>query len=92
MTYNPKPIDTSMIDLPKEILELREILAKNVHEVWAAQRIQQGWTHGEYRDDQKKTHPNLVPYEELTEEDKDYDRNTMMETLKAILSLGYTIK
>ncbi|WP_121663758.1 RyR domain-containing protein [Metabacillus litoralis] len=92
MTYNPKPIETSHIQLPKEMEELREKLAENIHEVWASQRIQEGWTYGEYRDDQKKTHPNLVPYENLSEEDKDYDRNTMMETLKVIMSLGYTIK
>ncbi|WP_257391368.1 RyR domain-containing protein [Cytobacillus gottheilii] len=92
MTYKPKYIDTSAVEVPKEILDLKEVLAKNVHEVWATQRIQQGWKYGEHMDHQNKTHPNLVPYEELSEEDKDYDRNTMLETLKVILSMGFTIK
>ncbi|MEH7274244.1 RyR domain-containing protein [Neobacillus vireti] len=92
MTYKPEPIVTSGIGLPVEVLELKEELAKNIHEVWASQRIEQGWTYGPERNDRKKMHPNLVPYEELTEEDKDYDRNTAMETLKMILSLGFKIE
>lgn len=87
--YKPTPIDTSNIQLPNEILELKEELAENIHHVWASQRIEQGWTYGKYRDDFKKTHPNLVSYDQLSEEDKDYDRKTALETLKTIISLGY---
>lgn len=92
MTYKPEPIVTTEIELPVEILGLKEELARNIHEVWASQRIEQGWIYGPERNDRKKTHPNLVPYEKLTEEDKDYDRNTAMETLKMILSLGFKIE
>jgi hypothetical protein len=92
MTYKPEPSVTTGIELPEEILGLKEDLARNIHEVWAFQRIEQGWTYGPERNDRYKRHPNLVPYEELTEEDKDYDRNTAMETLKMILSLGYKIE
>lgn len=91
MTYIPKPLDTSRIELSPAILELREALAKNTHEVWAQERIAQGWAWGEKRDDEKKLHPCLIPYEDLADSEKTYDRNTAMETLKAICALGYQI-
>ena len=90
--YKPQPIDTSAVKLDDGIYELCELIAKNTHEVWAAGRIKDGWTYGPTRDDEKRTHPCLVPYEELSEEEKEYDRSTSMETLKLIISLGYTIK
>lgn len=90
--YNPNPIDTSDIKLNDNILELSEILAKNVHEVWAKNRINNGWKYGEKRDDNLKTHPCLIPYEELTEEEKAYDRATLQESLKVLMKLGYKIE
>jgi hypothetical protein len=91
MTYKPKPIDTSNIQLQKDILDLREKLAENIHEIWAQQRIIEGWTYGKERNDKRKEHPGLVPYSQLSESEKEYDRNTAIETLKTITSLGYTI-
>ena len=90
--YNPKPIDTKNVALPEELLELTEKIAENVHEIWALGRVSEGWTYGEKRDDAKKTTPCLVPYSELPEGEKDYDRNTALETLKVIISLGYKIE
>ena len=90
--YKPNPADTTDIVLPAEINELCELLAKNTHEVWAAERINQGWKYGEKRDDEKKHHPCLIEYEKLTESEKEYDRNTAMETLKLITKLGYKIE
>ena len=89
--YIPQPIDTNDIKLPIELEELVEEMSKNVHEVWAETRISQGWIYGEQRDDEKNTHPCLVPYEELSEEEKEYDRNTAISTLKFIMKLGYKI-
>ena len=90
--YVPKPIDTSDVKLPEDLLLLTEKIAENVHEVWAAGRIREGWTYGEKKDAEKKKTPLLVPYGELPESEKDYDRNTATETLKLIVKLGYTIK
>lgn len=90
-TYTPNPIDTSNIEVPDELKTLSEKLAKNTHEVWSKSRISQGWTWGETRDDAGRKHPDLKPYDELSEQEKDYDRNTSMETIKVILSLGYQI-
>ena len=89
--YTPKPIDTADVRLDEEILKLSEELAKNTHEVWSAGRIRDGWVWGEKRDDAQKHHPCLIPYEELSEEEKEYDRNTAIETLKLIVKLGYQI-
>ena len=89
--YKPQPIDTSDVILPGNLMALAEELAKNVHEVWAKNRLEQGWTFGEERNDENKKHPCLVPYEELSEEEKDYDRNTSQETIKLIVKLGYSI-
>lgn len=90
--YIPKPIKTEDVQLSDELQSLSEVLAKHVHEVWAQGRIEQGWKFGTKRDDKLKQTPCLVPYEELTEEEKDYDRNTSQETLRLILKLGYRIE
>lgn len=92
MTYKPQPIDTSGVTLPEELLKLTERLAENAHDNWARQRIAEGWTYGPRRDDNAKEHPDLVPYRELPESEKEYDRRAAMETLKAILALGYRIE
>ena len=84
--YTPHPIDTKYVALPKELKVLAENIAKNVHEVWSAGRMKDGWTYGEERNDAEKKHPCLVPYEELSEEEKEYDRNTSVETIKLILN------
>lgn len=91
MTYIPKPIDTSKISLAPELQELTEEMARNVHEVWSQTRINDGWTYGPERNDAQKKHPCLVPYDELPESEKEYDRNTSQETLKLILKLGFEI-
>lgn len=89
--YEPKPIDTSDVVLSEEILSLTEKIAENVHDVWAVGRISEGWAYGTEKDTEKKITPALVPYSELPESEKDYDRNTALETLKLIIKLGYDI-
>lgn len=89
--YVPQPIDTSEVQLPAELDELVEKIAENVHEVWAQNRLDEGWVYGNERNDMLKTHPCLVPYEELSELEKAYDRNTAMETLRLICKLGFKI-
>jgi ryanodine receptor 2 len=91
MAYTPKPEDIHNVTLPEELDVLLEALAENVHEVWAHSRMEQGWTYGEERDDVLKKHPCLIPYAELPEIEKDYDRNTAMNTLKLIDKLGFKI-
>lgn len=89
--YIPKPMDIENVQLPEELNELIELIAKNVHEVWAKGRIEQGWKYGSRRDDVLRQHPCLVPYSELPEVEKEYDRNTAIGTLKLIMKLGFKI-
>lgn len=89
--YQPKPEDVSEIALSEELVRLQEEIAKNVHEVWAKGRLEEGWVYGEHVDSVKKTTPCLVPYEELPESEKEYDRNTANNTLKLIMKLGFQI-
>lgn len=92
MEYKPEPIDTSDIELPEELLALTEKIAENVHDVWAVGRMAEGWTYGPVKNIDKKVTNQLVAYDELPEEERDYDRNTALETLKLIVKLGYTIQ
>ena len=71
---------------------ITEKLAENVHENWAKARMEQGWTYGPVRDEASRTTPCLVPYGDLTEEEKEYDRRTALETVRQIVKLGYNIQ
>ena len=90
--YSPDPKDLETIQLSDSLMNLSEFLAKNTHEVWAANRIADGWTFGDHRDDLHKKHPCLIPYDDLPDEEKKYDRLTAINTLKLIVSLGYKIE
>ena len=90
--YQPKPIDTSQVKLTDDILDLTELLARNAHDIWARQRLADGWRYGPRRDDARKEHPSLAPYEELSESEKEYDRSTALETLKAMIAMGYRVE
>lgn len=92
LDYIPEPMELSLVDLPESLIQLSERIAENVHEVWAKARIDEGWTYGEKRDDIHKKHPCLVPYDELPEEEKEYDRNTAMNTIKMVKKLGFRIE
>jgi hypothetical protein len=90
--YIPTPVDLSDVKLSPELLELTECIAENVHDVWAASRIADGWIYGDTRNDALKQHPCLVPYAQLPESEKEYDRKTAVETLKLIVKLGFEIE
>jgi hypothetical protein len=92
MSYDPKTIDTSDVTLSPDLEELIERLAQNNHDHWARRRIDEGWRYGRQRDDDRKEHPDLVPYERLSESEKEYDRKTVIEAVKAIIALGYEVK
>ena len=92
MNYDPQPLEFKDVKLPESLNALVEALAENVHDMWARGRMDQGWTYGPARDDAAKKHPCLVPYEDLPESEKAYDRNTAMSTIRFILSKGFEIK
>jgi hypothetical protein len=90
--YTPQPIDTAAVSLPKSLDPLVERLAEHIHDIWAKERIAEGWTWGPERDDRRKYHPDLVPYADLPDGEKRFDRNSVLETLKAIVALGYRVE
>lgn len=89
--YIPHPIDLSDIELEDKLTELREAIAENAHEVWAANRQAQGWSYGPKRDDDKKETPDMIPYSDLPESEKLYDREMAINTLKLVQKLGYEV-
>jgi hypothetical protein len=89
--YKPQPVDISDVELDKSLMELVEVMAKNVHDVWAETRIRDGWSYGPTRNDERKELPCLVAYEELPESEREYDRNTAIGTLKLIHKLGFKV-
>ena len=89
--YIPKPENLDGVQLSDELNSLVEAMAKNVHDVWAQSRMEQGWTYGLERNDQLKHHPCLVAYEDLPDVEKAYDRDTAVGTLKLIQKLGFKI-
>ena len=90
-TYTPKPIDLSDVELTEDLNELREAIAENAHEIWAQNRQAEGWTYGPKRDDKLKQTPDMVPYSQLPEGEKEYDREMAMKTIKLLKKLGYDL-
>lgn len=90
--YTPAPLNTENIILPSDLSVLMEAMARNVHEVWALGRVKEGWKYGKTRNDELKIHPGLVPYEELPDSEREYDRQTAIQTLKLIMKLGFDIQ
>lgn len=89
--YDPRPIDVSNIDLDADLEDLTEAVAENAHDIWARARMDEGWTYGPVRDDARKLHPDLVPYAQLPESEKEYDRLMAMNTLRLVRRLGFDI-
>ena len=91
-TYHPKLIDLKHVELPGGFEELREAIAENAHDTWALERQSEGWTWGPKRDDSKLETPDMVPYAQLPESEKQYDRIMAEDTLKLLIALGYKIE
>ena len=69
-----------------------ERIAENVHDAWAQERLRQGWRYGSVYSRKDKTHPSLIPYGELTEQEKQVDRETALQVIRSLLRLGYRIE
>ena len=90
--YDPHPLNLDDVPIEPELLELREAIAENAHEVWAKTRKDQGWSYGPERDDTKKLHPDMLPYNLLPESEKEYDRLMAINTIKLVKKLGWDLK
>lgn len=89
--YEPSPIGLDDVELSEDLSELQEAIAENAHEIWAKNRRDQGWSYGPERNDQKKETPDMIPYCNLPESEKLYDREMAMQTLKLVKKLGFEI-
>ena len=89
--YEPQPINLDDVTLTDDLLELREAIAENAHDVWATARKKEGWTFGPERDDVRKKHPDLIPYSSLPDSEKEYDRLMALDTIKLVKKLGFEI-
>lgn len=89
--YEPSPIELDEVELSDDLIELQEAIAENAHEIWAKNRSDQGWSFGPERNDQKKETPDMIPYCNLPESEKLYDREMAMQTLKLVKKLGFEI-
>lgn len=89
--YEPSPIGLDDVELSDDLTELQEAIAENAHEIWAKNRRDQGWSYGPERNDQKKETPDMIPYCNLPESEKLYDREMAMQTLKLVRKLGFEI-
>lgn len=89
--YLPRPLQTDHVALDDELLALVELLAENAHDTWAHQRIREGWVFGSERCDASRSHPCLVPYAQLPESEKAYDRNVVLGTIRAVLVMGFVV-
>jgi RyR domain len=92
MTHDPKDACHANVQIPSDLLGLVEQLAEACHDIWSRQRLEDGWRYGPHRDDQKKEHPGLVPYQDLSETEKEYDRKVSLGIIKTILAWGYRIE
>ena len=90
--YIANPIDLESVNLPENIIVLREYIAENVHEDWSLQRFKEGWVYGDKTDEDKKVNKDLVPYCELLESEKQYDRDMAYDTLRLLYKMGYVIE
>ena len=92
MTYEPQPLDLTRVQIPEDLIKLVEQLAEITHDNWVRQRLADGWRHGQQRNDLEKEHPCIVPYEDLPESEKEYDRKISLGVVQAMLALGYRIE
>jgi len=90
--WQPEPTDTHDVVIPPQVADVMEILSQHAHDTWGRKRIEDRWRYGPTRDDEEKLHPNLVPYDQLTDGEKSYDRELIAETIRLLLKLGFTIE
>ena len=90
--YDPHPFESDTIYLSSELTVLTEDISESIHDLWGRKRLDEGWVWGSERSDLHHTNPRLVPYSELSEMEKDDDRNLVLQTIRLILSKGYKIE
>ncbi|XP_068576132.1 ryanodine receptor 2 isoform X5 [Cebidichthys violaceus] len=91
LTFTPTPVDIGRAVLPPQLEDIREKMAENIHELWAMDKIDLGWTHGPVRDEVKKHDPSLVEFSKLSEQEKNQNLQMSQDTLRTLLAFGFHI-
>jgi hypothetical protein len=68
-----------------------ELLAQLEHERWTAERIRSGWTYGSQRDDAAKRHPCVAPWDALTDQYREKDRQAVLAIPVMLADVGLVI-
>uniref|UniRef100_A0A665TV22 Ryanodine receptor 3 n=1 Tax=Echeneis naucrates TaxID=173247 RepID=A0A665TV22_ECHNA len=89
--YKPAPLELSDVKLNSGQEVLVDKLAENAHNVWAKDRIKQGWTYGIQQDIKSRRNPRLVPYALLDERTKKSNRDSLREAIRTMVGYGYDI-
>ncbi|KAK6101668.1 RIH domain family protein [Brugia pahangi] len=87
--FVPKLVDISAVVLPHFAMEIHEKMAENLHELWAMRKIELGWSYGEVRDEKTRRHPCLTSFQQLPPNEKAYNINLAIDTMKTIEALRY---
>ncbi|KAI2654040.1 Ryanodine receptor 2 [Labeo rohita] len=90
--YKPSPLDLSEVKLSAGQELLVDKLSENAHNVWAKDRIKQGWTYGIQQDVKSKRNPRLVPYALLDERTKKSNRDSLREAIRTLIGYGYNVE
>uniref|UniRef100_A0A8B9LR02 Ryanodine receptor 2b (cardiac) n=1 Tax=Astyanax mexicanus TaxID=7994 RepID=A0A8B9LR02_ASTMX len=90
--YRPTPVDQSGISLSAGQEALVEALTENEHNLWARERIRQGWSYATQLDVKGKRSPQLVPFSLLEERIKCCSREAARDALGTLLGLGYAVE
>jgi len=92
MAYEPKSLDLTNVQISADLVNLVEQLAEITHDNWVRQRLADGWRQGQRRNDLQKEHPGIVPYDDLPESEKEYDRKISLGVVQAMIALGYRVE
>jgi hypothetical protein len=69
-----------------------EMLARMEHDRWAADLVRDGWRPGDVKDPESKTHPMLVDWDELSEAERDKDRDAVRKIPATLRLAGFRLE
>jgi hypothetical protein len=76
-TVAPRSVRNADIELTALTAEEVSVLAPLEHDRWVQERRSRGWRYNKVRNVRRKRHPDLVPWEKLTELSRDKDREAV---------------
>nr|CAD7437731.1 unnamed protein product [Timema bartmani] len=90
--YDPQPINTNSVVLNNDLNSIVQKFSEHYHDAWASRKLENGWVHGDQWSDSQKSHPRLKPYNMLSDYEKERYKEPVRESLKALLSIGWSVE